>query len=242
VTLLLTGSLGDILVYHHFGYRSLISYYVGWLTAGAMTIARSFTIAEVCRYKLRAYRGVWALAWRALILLAAFFLGHAAVDAWGQPDRLAIYGLTIERDVEISSIVLLLAMFLIRDYYGLTLEPVHNWIAAGICLFCAVDVVNNTILRDAFTGYLSPWFDTAYASSWSGMRSQVNRANDLWNLIRTAGLIISIGIWCIALRKPLPAPAQDPVLLPEEVYGDLSPAINMRLRTFNDRLLAILKP
>jgi hypothetical protein len=63
----------------------------------------------------------------------------------------------------------------------------------------------------------------------------------LWSTIRTSGDIISISMWCYALRKPLPAPAKDPVLLPAEVYREFSPEVNLRLRAFNDRLLELLK-
>jgi hypothetical protein len=31
------------------------------------------------------------------------------------------------------------------------------------------------------------------------------------------------------------------VLLPAEVYRELSPAVNLRLRAFNDRLMGLLK-
>ncbi len=238
--LLLTCTLGNQLVYHHFGFRSLTSYYTAWMTVGAVLIARSFAIAELCRYELRAYQGIWALTWRILALLAVFFLGHAAVDAWGQVGGISIYGLTIERDIAISSIVMLLALLLIRNYYALTLEPLHMWIATGICLVSIIDIMNNTILRNIFIGHLF-WFFGRYASSWSGLRPQIESANGLWNTIRTSGLIVSISIWCYALRKPLPAPAKQPVLLPAEVYRELSPAVNLRLRAFNDRLLEMLK-
>jgi len=240
-TLLLTCTLGDQLVYHHFGYRSLTSYYTAWIMVGAVIIARFLVVAELCRNELRAYRGIWALTWRFLTLLAVVLLGHAAVDAWGQLDRFAIYGLTIERDVEISSVVILLAMLLVSRYYHLALEPLHVWISVGICLVCIIDIVNSTVLRNAFNGHLSSWFHLANAFSWPEMRSQVERANDLWNMIRTSGLIVSMSIWCYALRKPLPAPAKDPVLLPAEVYREVSPAVNLRLRAFNDRLIEMLK-
>ena len=240
-TLLLMSTISVALVYHRFGFRSAESYYAYWVTAGLIIIARGFATAELCRYEFRAYRGVWALAWRILALLAVVFLGHGAVDAWGQLDRLAIYGLTIERDVEISSVVILLAMLLIGRYYRLTLEPLHKWISVGICLVCFTDIVNNTVLRNAFNGHLSSWFHLASAFSWPEIRSQVERANDLWNMIRTSGLIVSMSIWCYALRKPLPAPAKEPVLLPAEVYREFSPAVNLRLRAFNDRLIEMLK-
>jgi len=233
--------MGLPLVYYHFGFRSPTSYFFFWLTIGAIVIARFVAIAELCRYELQAYQGVWALTWRILALLAVFFLAHAAVDAWGQVNVIAIYGSSIARDIEISSIVILLAMLLIRNYYGLTLEPLHMWIAIGMLFISIIDATNNTFLHLAFTGRLFSWFFGRYESSWSDMRSQIEHVNYVWNVIRTSGLVASVSIWCYALRKPLPAPAQKPDLLPAEVYGTLSPAVNLRLRAFNERLEEMLK-
>ena len=240
--LLLLSSLGVKLVYQHFGFRSPVSYNAAWIAAGIVGIARFVAVGELCRFELRAYRGIWALTWRILALLAAFLLGHAAVDAWGQVGGPAIYGLTIERDVAITSIAILLALLLIRKYYGLTLEPLLMWIAVGMCVVSVIDILNNAMLYKVFTGPLVFWFFGRYTSSWAGLQTQVERANDLWNVIRTFGFVSSITIWCYALRKPLPAPATEPVLLPAEVYRELSPVVNLRLRAFNTRLLEILKP
>jgi hypothetical protein len=242
VTLLVTGTLGLQFAYLHFGFRSAGSYDAAWIVTGISVAAQGLAVAELCRYELRAYRGIWALAWRFLAVLAVLFLGNAAVDAWGQVGRIAIYGLTIERDIAISSIAIVLALLLIRNYYGLILEPLLMWIAVGILVVSIVDVMNNTVLKDTFTGPLVSWFLGRDASSWAGLRSRVENANDLWNTIRTSGFIISMCLWCYALRKPLPAPAKNPVLLPAEVYGELSPQVNLRLRAFNDRLLELLKP
>lgn len=239
---LLASSVGLGLTYHHFGFRSVTTYYAAWITVAADLAARSLAIAELCRYRLRVYRGIWALSWRILAGLCLLLFGRAAVDAWGQIGGITIFGLTIERDIAISSMVILLALLLIRNYYGLTLEPLHMWIAIGMCLLSIIDLMNNTMLRDTFTGRLFFWFFGRYESSWSDMRSQVERANELWNTIRFSAFIVSMSIWCYALRKPLPAPAKAPDLLPAEVYGTLSPVVNMRLRAFNDRLLEMLKP
>jgi hypothetical protein len=241
-TVLLAGNVVIQLFYYNFGYSSLTSYYAMWTLIGVTVVTRGLAVVELCRSTLQAYRGIWALAWRVLTLLAVAFLGHAALDAWGQPDRVAIYGLTLELDIEIAAIILLLAMLFIRNYYGLTLGALHKSIAWGILLVCVINIANDALLRYKFAGYLSLWFFTKYASVWSGISSQVEYANNLWNTMRAFGLIISITIWCIALRKPIPGPAPAPVLLPEEVYSELSPAINLRLRTFNDRLLELLKP
>ncbi len=240
--LLLLSNLCVPLVYRHFGFRSPASYDAAWIAAGIIGAARFVAIGELCRFELRLYRGIWALTWRILAVLAVFLLASAARDAWGQAGGIAIYGLTIERDVAFTSIALLLALLLIRKYYGLTLEPIVMWIAVGMCLISIIDILNNVILYKVFTGPLTFWFFGRYTSSWAGMKDQVESANDLWNSIRTFGFISSISIWCYALRKPLPAPATEPVLLPAEVYRELSPLVNLRLRAFNERLLEILKP
>jgi hypothetical protein len=241
VTVIAASTFGIQLVYRQFGFRSVASYNAAWIVTGVHIVVRGLAVAELCRHELRGYRGIWALTWRALAILAVFFLGHAAIDAWGQAGGIAIYGLTLERDIAISSIAIILALLLIRNYYGLALEPLFTWIAIGILIVSIVDTMNDTTLKSRFTGPLLYWFFSRYSSSWAGLKSQVESANALWSTIRTSGFVVSMSIWCYALRKPLPAPAKGPVLLPAEVYRELSPALNLRLRAFNDRLLEMLK-
>ncbi len=66
--------------------------------------------------------------------------------------------------------------------------------------------------------------------------------NDIWNTVYIASSSFCIGMWCFALRKPLPEVVKEPVLLPAELYPVLTPQINLQLRTFNDRLVELLKP
>jgi hypothetical protein len=240
--LLAMGTMGMLTMYLCFGFRSVTYYYADWITAGLDVLARSLAVAELCRYGLRAYRGIWALTWRALIVLAVFLVVHATVDAWGQPNRIAIYGLTIERDADISAVAILAALLLIRNYYGFSPDRLSKSIAAGILFLCATDIVNNTMVRDLFAGPLFSWFSSGQAVLWPALRSQIERVNELWNFIRFSSFMVSMGIWCFALRKPLPAPAKDPGLLPASVYEEFSPALNLHLRAFNDRLQELLKP
>jgi hypothetical protein len=170
------------------------------------------------------------------------FLLHAAIDTWGQPNRLAIYSLTLDRDLDIASVAILAALLLVHNYYGLSLEPLQRKIAAGICLVCAVDVFGDSILISLFTGYLFPLFAANRTPLWSTLEPQIARAKDLYSAIHLFFFMAAMGIWCYALRKPVPAPTKAPELLPAEVYRDLSPAINLRLSAFNDRLVELLKP
>src|SRR5579871_786944 len=120
-TLLLVNTVGVWIVYQTFGFQSLPSYFCGWGSLVLNGAIRSLAIAELCRYKLRNYQGIWGLAWRFLVAVAAVFVVHAAVDAWGQPNRLAIYALTFDRDLDIAAVAILAALLLIHNYYGLSL-------------------------------------------------------------------------------------------------------------------------
>jgi hypothetical protein len=238
----LTCTIGVWLTYKYFGFDSLTSYYAFWGSILLELTALGLTIAELCRYGLRAYRGIWALVWRALTALSILLLAHAAMDALGQPNGLAIYGTTLDRDISLAAITILAALLLIRNYYGLALEPLQRAVAAGFCFVCAVDVVGNTILRNLLTGSLFSFFLTSQKALWPALMPQVVHVNDIWSTVHLFSFMFSMGIWCFALRKPAPAPAKRPVLLPAEAYRELSPAINLRLSAFNDRLVELLKP
>jgi hypothetical protein len=239
---LLICTVGVWLTYQYSGFTSFASYYAYWGSILLNAAARSLAILELCRYGLRAYRGIWALVWRVLASLSILLLVRVAMDARGQPNGVAIYGATLDRDLALASIVILAVLLLIRNYYGLALEPLQRAIAAGICFICAVDVIGNTIFRQLYTGSLFSWFLTSQKSLWPVLRPQIMRVDDIWSTVHLFAFMFTMGIWCFALRKPLPAPSESPVLLPVEVYREMSPAINMRLSTFNDRLVGLLKP
>lgn len=229
------------LIYKYFGFSST-SYdaFYGSLLLNATV--RSLAILELCRYGLRDYRGIWALVWRILAILSVLLLARVAVDAWGQPNKIAIYGTAIDRDLALASIVILGVLLLIRNYYGLALNSLQRAIAAGICFICAIDVIGETLLRSLYTGYLSDWFLESSKAQWSALASTYRHVNDTWSTVHLFCFMFSMGIWIFALRKPVPEPSESPVLLPAEVYRELSPAINMRLSAFNDRLVELLKP
>jgi hypothetical protein len=242
VCVLLAGTIGVWLTYEYFGFNSPTSYYAFWGSILVDAAARSLAIAELCRYGLRTYRGIWALVWRGLTALSVLLLAQSAMDAWGQPNGLAIYGTALERDLDIASIIIITLLLLIRRYYGIVLEPLQKGIAVGICFICAVDVIGYTILRNLLTGYLLSWFLTSQKDLWPALEPQFERVRDMWSTVHLFAFMFSMGIWCYALRKPVPAPAETPVLLPAEVYREMSPAINLRLTAFNDRLVELLKP
>lgn len=239
---LLADSLAVFFAYEYLGVASDVSYYAFYGSSLLNATARSLAILELCRYGLRGYRGIWALVWRILAILSVLLLARVAVDAWGQPNKIAIYGTAIDRDLALASIVILGVLLLIRNYYGLALNSLQRAIAAGICFICAIDVIGETLLRSLYTGYLSDWFLESSKAQWSALATAYTRVNDTWSTVHLFCFMFSMGMWIFALRKPVPEPSESPVLLPVEVYRELSPAINMRLSAFNDRLMELLKP
>jgi hypothetical protein len=239
---ILAGTIGVWLTYKYSGFYSLTSYYAFWSATLLNAVLRSLAIAELCRFGLRVYRGIWALVWRVLAALSILLIARTGSDAWGQPNRVALYGTTVDRDLAIASIVILAVLLIFRNYYGITLEPLQRMISVGICFICVVDVIGNTILRNIFTGYLLSFFLSNQQAIWSALTPQFERVRDTWNVFHLISFMFSMGIWCFALRKPLAVPGEPPVLLPSSVYRELSPAINLRLASFNNRMVELLKP
>jgi len=233
VVSILAAYLSQLLVFRTYGFRASISQYYLWISYGIVILTRSAAIAELCQTGLRQYKGIWALTWRLLALMTVCFFVHAAIDAQGQNRWLVAYGLTLELDVNIASFVILATMLFILKYYRIPMDDLRRWIALGICFFCIVEFTNSSVLRHIFTQYFS---------TWAGMKEQMDRVNDLWDTVYVAASTISMASWCYLLRKPLPSPTGQPVMLPAEVYRELAPAINLRLRAFNDRLEEMLKP
>ena len=230
---MLVCSIALAITFSQFGFRSVPSVYASWCAIALTSLARSAAIAELCRASLKAYEGIWALTWRLLSIMTALFFVHAAIDARGQPNWFTASSMTIERDVEIASAVILVGILLIGKYYRLSIDPLQKLLGLGILVFCIVEFVNNSLVRDLLV---------RGGTAWTITKPFAEQTWEVWNTVQALAADASIGLWCFALRKPLPARIESPALLPAEVYRELSPAINLRLRAFNARLVEMLKP
>ncbi|HEX2711609.1 MAG TPA: hypothetical protein VHM88_05215 [Candidatus Acidoferrales bacterium] len=210
--------------YHVLGFGSQAAWYLAYVTQGISLLARGLALGELCWRNLRTYRGIWALAWRLLCAIALLLLCNAALDARGNIAKIAPFILTAERGLELAVVGILVLWLGICRYYRISLEPVQKMIALGMGFYSAVQVLNNSFVRDGLMQYfhLTPYLH------W-------------WNGIRMVSFQAALVIWLLALRKPLPERAPAPTLLPQRVYDELSPQVNYRLRGLNERLLEILR-
>jgi len=94
-------------IYHRWGYGSWAGWYFSRTAQGVMFAARGLVVVELCRVSLRAYRGIWALAWRLLCAIALLLLVSAAINAREHADHLASFVQAGERGLELAAAVVI---------------------------------------------------------------------------------------------------------------------------------------
>jgi hypothetical protein len=199
-----------LFVYHLWGFDSATAYRVAWGAQGMVLFARALAVAEVCRHLLSRYRGVWALAWRILLLCVAVVLSYSILAArrdW----RLAL--LTADRGLELSIATVIVVLLLFARYYDVKVEPAVRSLAIGFCLYSCFVVLNNTVLERWLHDYSA-----------------------LWNLLGMLAFLASLSVWTSALRPSRSQSQTKEILLPSGIYQAIVPEINLRLRLFNEQL------
>ena len=189
-----------------------------WMTQLLNVTARGLAAAEVCWLVLRAHRGVWALTWRLLAAVGVVLTVFAGIVAMQPTRRIDAVALRAERGLELAVAGVLLALFVISRYYGIQIQAVPKYIAGGLGLHAAIQIINNSLMF----GYVQIFFP------W-------------WNAFRVLSLDLALVIWCWGLRRPVTVAEPEPVLLEPQIYDELAPQVNFRLRELNNRLLEMLK-
>jgi hypothetical protein len=122
------------------------------------------------------------------------------------------------------AVFLLLTLGFVR-YYPVPLHPIYKALLGGFCFTSCIVVLKTTLIQALFLRYLHHF---AY----------YQQISDSMTLVPTIAVYI---VWAATLRKPLPAPSDQPELLPAAVYRQISPEVNTRLRRLNERLLEFQK-
>jgi hypothetical protein len=220
------------IVYTKFGFASWPAYEAGWIPHAFTLAAQGLAIGELCFRLLRAYSGIWALAWRILLSVSVLFLLRAGIESASRPYWLGTFVLALDRDLEMTAIGVLIALLLIGRYYTLEMDSLERKIAGGLCTLSIVSVTATALMTQAVTQHLPAWLAS---QAW------LDRAQIWWNTAQSLAAICVLAVWAVALRKPALADRPVPALLPDSAYRELSPAVNFRLRTLNARLADLLK-
>ncbi len=141
----LTGCLGWVLN-REFDFWSLTFYYVGWTLGAIVMVAGWLVTAELCYRGLQAYRGIWAMTWRLLLVLSALFLLHATYDASKETHRIGALNLILQRDLALASAVILLVILIIGRRYASQLDGIEQQVALGLCVYFITIILSNSFL------------------------------------------------------------------------------------------------
>lgn len=213
----LAQNLGWWTVAHTLGVSSHTAYYFYWITQGIVLVARGGAIAELCYRILRAYRGIWGLAWRVLGAVSAGLIVYAGVAASRQTYWIHAFVTTADRGVEFAAASTLVVLLGFTAYYRIGVPSLERAVALAFAFYSLVTVGLDAMMLVSY------------------------KSDFLYSVIQSTCYALVLALWLRALRKPLAAEAPAPQLIGPEVYGELTPQLNYRLELLNNRLLEILR-
>jgi hypothetical protein len=202
-------------IYHRWGFSSLASWRVGWTMVILAVCARALAVIEICKHFLSPYPGIWVLARRIFLVLAAFVLLYSGLAAKHQ---LRLVPPNADRGLELSLATVIVALLFFVHHYDLPANAANRSLAVGFCLYSCFRALNNTILEVYLHGY-APF----------------------WNALEMLAFLASLFIWAWALRKTQRRTRPEEALLPARIYEAVVPQINDRLRLLNDHLGHVLR-
>jgi hypothetical protein len=201
-------------IYRFWGFGSPVAVNLAWGTQGLVIAARAMAVGEICRRVLGVYRGIWALAWRTLLVIAGLVLLYSFAVA--RPRWQAAI-LNSDRGLELAISGVIVMVFLFARHYEIEVRPTDRSLAIGFLFFSCFSVLNNTLLE----GWLGPY-------------------ETLWNLLGTLAFMPSLLLWIWAVRETQEERRWQPEMLPSSAYGTLAPQINLRLRALDEQLGKLL--
>jgi len=208
-------------VYMRFGYTSRPAALIVWWSQCIPQVLRVLAISELLRLILKPYRGIWALGWRVLVVA---FVAVFSVALVGSGGNLSWMVLRADRGFHLAFGFALVACVLLVHYYLIPIHPVYKALLGGFCFYSCTVVLANTV---------------------GGMLFLRGNASFqmIWQLVTVGAFAAVSALWAGALRRPLPEPAQQEARPgATEVYWEMSPRINERLRRLNAQLDGFWKP
>lgn len=202
--------------YLHWGRSDFRSEHLYWIAEIPVLLMRGWAIADICRLLLAPYRGIWGLAWRLLLFLATGLVFYSVLSAGRRWDHAV---LKANISLELTTVILLVVLFLFARYYGIAASPAIRALALGFLIYSSFTALNDTILQHWLAPYLP-----------------------IWQRLSVLPFAVSVCLWLWAVRQPVVQTATNVSLLPRDVYRALAPEINLRLRMLNDSLSRLWDP
>jgi hypothetical protein len=216
VVLLVAKGMAVWWAYRQWGFTSHAYAYTFWSAFTVVVLARGLAVAELCWTSMTKHPAVWLVVRRVLYIIGAAVLVYAAATSFAHRSPVAAFLYATERGLDISIMVIVVALLGLGLRFEVGLGPIGRDIALGIGLFSASQVVLNAFMNERLIRYYH-WWTTA-------------------NLV---AFDLALVFWIIPLRKPLPAPTPAPELISERVAVHLLRQLLARMRAITEELKRI---
>ncbi|HEV2102505.1 MAG TPA: hypothetical protein VGR58_06975 [Candidatus Acidoferrum sp.] len=188
---------------------------IAWLTQGFVVFLRALALVELNRRVLARYIGIWGLARRIFLGVAAAVIAYDLFLSKGQWQWLILNGI---RGLELAMAAVIVTMLIFARYYRVPVNQLQRALAIGLCLYSIFYVVNYSLLEKILREY--PF---------------------VWNFLGLFAFIASLLVWIGAANRYTAAEEVEmPQTIPAEVYGMISSEVNARLILLNRQLMQFL--
>jgi hypothetical protein len=188
---------------------------IAWATQGLAVLMRSLTLVELNRRVLSQYVGIWALAKRLFLCVAAAVIAYDLALSKGEWQWLILNGI---RGLELAMAAVIVTMLIFARNYRVPVNQLQRALAVGLCLYSSFYVINYSLLEKIVQQYAV-----------------------LWNFLGIFAFIASLLVWISAANRY--AESEEvalPPAIPAELYGKLSSEVNARLLLLNRQLIQLL--
>jgi hypothetical protein len=175
-------------VYASLGYRTRFALYSYWLSEGILLAARAAAIGELAWNASRAYAGLRAILRWIFAGIVCVLLVQASIAASTHVSRLPHFILTLEQSLELTAAVALILLLAVTRFYNVSWDGLETGLAAGLLFYSLVQVANNAISKYGLESHFH-W----------------------WEGVRSTSFCVALLIWLIALAKPIPKQADEPI-------------------------------
>jgi len=192
---------------------------LSWAAEAVTLVFQALAALEAMRLVLKPYPGIWALGWRAIAFISAILLAYIAKHMAGHYDWAL---LEATRGYHLLFATAVIACFLLMRYYAILVPAAYKLLLGGFCFFSCASILSDTVLQSI----LYPRF-AAYET--------------MWQLASMLPFVLAVATWLAALHEPLPVDDRPRAWLSDEIYRQMSPIIDERLRQLNEKLMRVWK-
>src|SRR5579859_380350 len=209
-------SIAVAALYRAGNFDDVTTWKIAWLTQSVVVFLRALVLLELGRKVLSGYIGIWALARRLFVGVAALVIAYDLLLSKGQWRWLIMNGV---RGLELAMAAVIVTMLMFARYYRIPVNPIQRSLAVGLCLYSVFYVVNYSLLERVLQEYAM-----------------------LWNFLGLFAFIASLLVWITAVTRYAESEvvAFPPTISPE-LHGKLSAEVNTRLFLLNRQLVQFLR-